>query len=205
MAEQQSESHSGERGVRPGRLIVLSGPSGSGKSTVVARALAAGDLPVRVAVSATTRPPRPGEVDGVHYHFWTPERFADGVARGEFLEWAEVYGQRYGTLRREVEPYLERGISVLLEIDPQGAEQVRRHLDPVLVFLRPPTIEELERRLLRRRTEDEATRRRRLEAAKAELAAAQGYHHIVLNDNLDAAVEAFRRILLQAGGHGRVG
>src|SRR5262245_39484198 len=94
----------------PGKLFVLSGPSGSGKSTLVSRALANGHLPVRLSVSATTRSPRPGEADGVQYHFWSEARFDQAVAAGEFLEWAGVHGRRYGTLRREVEPFLAQGV-----------------------------------------------------------------------------------------------
>ncbi|HMP61261.1 MAG TPA: hypothetical protein PKD86_18095, partial [Gemmatales bacterium] len=96
---------------RPGKLFILSGPSGSGKSTVIGRALAAADLPIRLAVSATTRAPRNGEIDGVHYHFWTPDRFAAAIQAGEFLEWADVYGNFYGTLRSEVDGYLAQGQS----------------------------------------------------------------------------------------------
>jgi guanylate kinase len=179
------------------RLVVLSGPSGSGKTTVVDRAFAVGDLPMRRAVSATTRPPRPGEVDGEDYHFWSPEQFEQGVRAGAFLEWADVYGRRYGTLKSEVDPHLARGTTVLLEIDVQGAREVRRQRpDAVLVFLRASSLEEYERRLRGRQTEDEAAIRRRVEAARAELAAASEYHYQVINDDLDAAVKGFRDILL---------
>src|SRR5438105_3205652 len=107
-------------------LIIVSGPSGSGKSTLIERLLASRDLPLRLSVSATTRPARTGERDGVHYHFWTPDRFREGVANGDFLEWAEVHGCHYGTLRREVEPYRQRGEMVILDIDVQGAAELRR-------------------------------------------------------------------------------
>src|SRR5215510_9512995 len=109
-----------------GPLIILSGPSGVGKSTVVGRLLAGGDPPLRLSVSATTRPRRPGEVDGVHYHFWTRERFAKELAAGAFLEHAEVHDQLYGTPRAEVDPYRERGMGVILDIDVQGAASIRR-------------------------------------------------------------------------------
>jgi guanylate kinase len=185
-----------------GKLIVLSGPSGSGKSTLVARVLGMPDLNLRLSVSATTRGPRPGEQDGVHYHFWTRERFEQEVAAGRFLEWANVYGQWYGTLQSEVDPYLARGVSVLLEIDVQGARQVRRQRPHcVMVFVRTTTLEEYERRLRRRHSETEATLRRRLAAAQQELAAAPEYDYEIVNDNLDDAVQAFRRILLTCGGH----
>src|SRR5262249_39685120 len=109
-----------------GPLIILSGPSGSGKSTMLARLLAEGRWPLRVAVSATTRAPRPGEADGVAYYFWTSERFEEQVRAGAFLEWAEVHGQYYGTLWREVTPYRDRGVGVILDIDTQGARRVRQ-------------------------------------------------------------------------------
>src|SRR5262245_38390903 len=108
-----------------GPLIILSGPSGSGKSTVIRNLLARGDLPLRLSVSVTTRPSRRGERDGVDYYFWPRERFEAEKGRGAFLEWAEVFGHYYGTLRREVEPYREQGVGVILDIDVQGASQVR--------------------------------------------------------------------------------
>lgn len=111
---------------RKGPLIILSGPSGSGKSTVIARLRALGEVPLRLSVSATTRPPRPGEKDGVDYHFWARERFEAGIRGGEFLEWAEVFGNYYGTLRHEVEPSREQGTGVILDIDVQGARQIRK-------------------------------------------------------------------------------
>jgi guanylate kinase len=177
-------------------VIIVSGPSGSGKSTVLARLLAGGDLPLRLAVSATTRPPRPGERDGVHYHFWTPEQFEEAQRRGEFLEWAEVHGHTYGTLRREVEPYRRKGMLVLLEIDVQGAAQVRRLCpETVAVFVRTSSLETYEARLRQRGTEDETTLQRRLRAAERELASAPEYDYQVINDNLDTAVAELRNIL----------
>lgn len=188
------------------KLIVLSGPSGSGKSTVIARALAPGGLPVHLAVSATTRPPRPGEIDGVHYHFWTPERFEQAIRNGELLEWAEVHGYRYGTLRNEVEAGLQQGRCVLLEIDVQGARQIRRQYpNSLTVFLRTSSLEEYERRLRQRHTEEEAAIQRRLAVAQQELACAQEYDVELINDQLDEAVRAFREILARCcGGSSRV-
>src|SRR5437016_3689246 len=107
-----------------GPLIILSGPSGSGKSTVIARLLETVSWPLHLSVSATTRAPRPGEIDGVEYHFWRPEQFDKEVRAGAFLEWAEVHGNRYGTLRRDVERLRDQGKGVILDIDVQGAKQV---------------------------------------------------------------------------------
>jgi guanylate kinase len=179
-----------------GPLIILSGPAGSGKSTVVQRLLAGGGLPMHVSVSATTRAPRPGEIDGVHYHFWTRERFEAARRAGEFLESAEVHGQLYGTLRREVEGPREQGKAVILVIDVQGAEQVRRQCpDSILVFLRTSSWEEYERRLRQRGTEDEAAISRRLATARRELERKGEYTYEVINDDLDVAVARMRDLI----------
>jgi len=184
-----------------GRLIVLSGPSGSGKSTLVERVLAAGDLPVRLSVSATTRPPRPGESDGVHYYFWTPEQFEQAVRQGAFLEHAEVHGNRYGTLKAEVDRLQQAGCHVLLEIDVQGAEQVRAaRPDAVSIFVQAGSLADYERRLRGRGTEDEAAIQRRLAAAARELSFASRYDHVIVNDNLDDAVLALHKLLSSFGG-----
>jgi guanylate kinase len=184
-----------------GRLIVLSGPSGSGKSTLIQKVLEPGDLPVRLSVSATTRPPRPGEVNGREYWFLDPAAFDQAVAEGKFLEWAEVFGHRYGTLKSEVEPYIKQGVHVLLEIDVQGAEQIRRAFpEAVLVFLRTSSLEEYERRLRSRGTEDEAAIQRRLQGAVRELAAASRYDYQIVNDDLDSAVRQFRQLIQSLGG-----
>jgi guanylate kinase len=186
----------------PGKLLVLSGPSGSGKSSVIQRALAAGDLPVRLAVSATTRPPRPNERDGVHYHFWSPERFDQAVQAGEFLEWAHVYGHRYGTLRAEVDRHLRAGQCVLLEIDVQGGSQIKERCpESVLIFVRASSLAEYERRLRARNTDDEASLQRRLQSAAREMAIGdRDYHHQIINDDLDSAVEQFRALVRNYGG-----
>ena len=180
----------------PGPLIILSGPSGSGKSTVVRRLLAEGGLPLRLSVSATTRARRPGERDGVDYFFWTRERFAEQVAAGAFLEWAEYAGNLYGTLRGEVDVHRARGVGVLLDIDVQGAEQVRRRCpDNVSIFLCAPSWEVLERRLRLRHTESEEAVARRLATARAELGRQGEYHHVVVNDDLDGAVARLRGLI----------
>jgi guanylate kinase len=180
-----------------GPLIILSGPSGSGKSTVIQRLLGASDLPLRLSVSATTRQKRINETHGEDYYFLSRQEFEEKLARGEFLESAEVYGNYYGTLRSEVEPR-RKGTGVLLDIDVQGAEQVRTaYPDSVSIFLAPPSLTILERRLRHRRTEDEATIQRRLAAAKAEMARQDEYDHVVLNDNLDRAVADVEALVRQ--------
>lgn len=176
-----------------GRLIVLSGPSGSGKSTLIRAALESGRHPLRLAVSVTTRDPRGGEIDGTHYHFWEPGRFREAVEAGGFLEWAEVHGNFYGTPVEEVEPHLQGGVGVLLEIDVQGAEQVRaRYPEAVTVFLHAPNYEQ---RLRERETDSEESIQRRLLNAERELARAGEYRHQLVNDDLDRAVAEFLNLI----------
>jgi guanylate kinase len=179
-----------------GSLIIVSGPSGSGKSSVIDGALRTSGLPLRLSVSATTRLPRGEERDGREYHFWTRERFEEGLRQGAFLEHAEVYGNYYGTLRDEVDPYRERGVGVVLDIDVQGAAQVRRlYPDAVSVFVKPPSLAVLEQRLRDRHTDSEAAIRRRLAAAERELAHSGEYQYQLVNDELEPAVAELRRIL----------
>jgi guanylate kinase len=181
-----------------GPLIIVSGPSGSGKSTVIERLRETSSLPLHLSVSATTRAPRPGEKDGVHYHFWTPEQFESEVKSGSFLEWARVHGKCYGTLRREVAEPRARGEGVILDIDVQGASQVWKHCpDAVSVFLQASSMEAYEQRLRKRGTETEEAIERRLKAASGELAHAAEYDHLVINDDLDAAVAGLRAIVQQ--------
>lgn len=169
---------------------MLAGPTAVGKGTVSAD-LRARYPEVWLSVSATTRPPRPGEVEGVHYHFLTAAHFADLVAGDRFLEHAVVHGRHhYGTLREPVEEVLARGELALLEIDLQGARQVRRSMpDARFVFLAPPSWEELERRLVGRGTEDEEERARRLATATIELAAEAEFDHTIVNDEVHRATD----------------
>lgn len=178
-----------------GRLFVVSGPSGAGKGTVVGEALRR--LPdVWLSVSATTRPARRGEIDGRAYHFITEREFLEGRDRGDYLEWAEVYGNYYGTPRAPVEAALATGRDVVCELDIQGAEAVKRaRPDARLIFIEPPSLEELFKRISRRGTEDPDALRRRMEAAYEEVKAKRLYDHIVVNDDLEQAVDQVVRIL----------
>jgi guanylate kinase len=174
----------------PARLVVLAGPTAVGKGTVAAQ-IREHHPEVWISVSATTRTPRPGEIDGVHYHFVTDERFDEMIARDELLEWATVHASaRYGTPRGPVEAMLATGRPALLEIDLQGARQVRHTMPEALfVFLAPPTWDELVRRLVGRGTETEAERTRRLATAVEELAAEDEFDVTIVNHEVQQAAE----------------
>lgn len=178
-----------------GRLIILSSPSGTGKTTIARRILAKRD-DVWFSVSATTRPRRKRERDGVDYHFLSREEFQRRRDEGEFLEWAEYNGQLYGTLRAQVDATLAEGRHVFLDIEVQGAEQVRaRRADVVAIFVLPPSGEALLSRLRRRGSEDPQQVARRLARARQELEYATAYDYVVVNDELEDAVSAVERII----------
>lgn len=182
-------------------VVILSAPSGGGKTTI-ARALAARRPDVGVSVSATTRAPRPGERDGEAYHFVSRAEFTRRVAAGEFLEWAEYAGERYGTLRAEVDALRAGGRHAVLDIEVQGARQVRVALpadDVIAVFVLPPDPEAWRRRLRGRQTETAAALARRFDTAVREIAAAPEYEHIVVNDDLDRAVAQVAAIIDTGG------
>jgi len=181
--------------VAPGKLFIVAAPSGAGKSTLV-NALLAREPGIALSISHTTRAPRPGDVDGVQYHFVDRETFERMVAHGDFLEHADVFGNYYGTSRGAVEPTLKVGRDVLLEIDWQGAEQVRRAMpECVSIFILPPSRAELERRLRARATDSEATIEKRLAASREEIAHAGEFDRIVVNDRFEDAVAALQSIV----------
>lgn len=182
---------------RTAPLIVLSGPSGVGKTTLVDGLIGRKSLPLRRAITATTRAKRPGELDEVSYHYWTHDQFREAIARGEMLEWAEVHGvDFYGTPRSEVDPYRARGVGVILVIDVQGAGQVRLLYpgDHLSVFVMPPAFDELRRRLEGRR-EPEASINRRLETGRGELARSDEFDKVLENADLAAATDALESLI----------
>ncbi len=180
---------------RRARIFVVSGPSGVGKGTLVALARERVSC-LGLTVSATTRSPRPGETDGTSYYFMSDEEFERHVEAGDFLEWAWVHEHRYGTLRQEVERVVGEGSSVILEIDVQGGINVRKAIpDAVLVFIEPPSMEELERRLRGRGTEDEASIETRLANARGEMAYADSYDVRIVNDDLERACLELQNVI----------
>jgi guanylate kinase len=181
--------------IRTGSLFVLAGPSGVGKGSIV-RQLVGRDPRLSLSVSVTTRPPRPTEVDGVDYFFVDEDAFDRMVDAGELLEWAEIVGHRSGTPRGFVEDRLAEGRDVLLEIDVVGASQVRERVPgAVLIFVEPPTLEELERRLRGRGTETDDAIRLRLETAAWELEQRPWFDHVVVNDDLERAADRVTAII----------
>lgn len=184
----------GEPLARKGQMVVMSGPSGAGKSTLCRRLLE--DPRVHFSVSATTRKPRTGEVDGRDYHFITAEQFRQLIREGAFIEHAEVHGNLYGTLRKPMEDALARGEVFLLEIDVQGANQLQLLGEPGLyVFVAPPDFETLRRRLVGRGTDAPEVVERRLKKAEDEYRERVKYDHVVINEDLERALRQIRSLI----------
>ncbi|XP_047985014.1 guanylate kinase isoform X2 [Leguminivora glycinivorella] len=187
-----------QKGPRP---LVLCGPSGSGKSTLLKRLLKEFPDKFGFSVSHTTRGPRPGEKNGVHYHFTTKDEMLAAIEKGEFLETATFSGNTYGTSKRAVEDVRRTGKICVLDIEIEGVKQVKKSdLDPLLVFVMPPSIDELERRLRARNTESDAALKLRLETAMKEIVFGKepgNFHIIIMNDNLDKAYSELREFIAQ--------
>ena len=176
-------------------LIIIAAPSGGGKSTVLRRVFA--EVPaLQFSISHTTRAPRAGEQNGREYFFVDENTFRASIAEGAFLEWAEVHGNMYGTSVEEVERQQQAGLDVVLDIDVQGAGQVRDQTAPVTIFIAPPSLEELERRLRGRGSEAEAAVALRLANAREELVCADTYEYLIINDRLEDAVESLKGIII---------
>lgn len=192
---QHSSKNSPEVRRERGRLVVIAGPSGAGKSTIVRRLL--DQRPFRFSVSATTRDPRPGELDGVHYRFLDVTQFRRMIGDSQFLEWADYGANLYGTPLAPVLDTLDRGEDVLLEIEVQGARQVREaYPDALMIFIRAPSLDELARRLRRRGDTNEDQIERRLEIAHWELSIAENlFDHIVVNADIEEATEEVLRLV----------
>lgn len=179
-------------------LIVLSGPSGVGKDTLIRRLLEL-DRNLRYSVSCTTRPPRPGEIDGVNYTFISRERLQQLIEEGAFLEYAEYDGHMYGTLKERVERALAEGHDIVLKIDVKGAEQVREKVpDAVFIFVAPPSLQELERRQEQRNSESSGEMAARRKIAELEMTFASKYDHVIVNDNLERAVAEVLAVIRDA-------
>ena len=179
-----------------GLLIVVSAPSGTGKTTLC-RAMTQIFPRLHYSVSYTTRPPRPGDENGRDYHFISPAEFQERIDRNDFAEWAEIYGCRYGTSRSLIQKIRGEGRDVILDIDGQGARQLRKQdLGGIFIFLLPPSLKELRRRLSRRGTEGEAAMQERLRKAQVEMAQARGYDYLIVNDDLEKAKDRLKAVII---------
>ena len=184
--------------MKKGKLIIISAPSGSGKSTIIGRIINDPDLKLEFSISATTRAPREGEIDGVHYHFITVEQFKEAIKNDALVEYEEVYpGRFYGTLKSEIERIQNNGKNVILDIDVKGGINVKRlYGDNALsVFIQPPSIEALRQRLISRATDPIEAINQRVGKAEYELSFKDQFDTVVVNDNLDKAVEHTRQLL----------
>lgn len=177
------------------KLYVVSGSSGVGKGTVL-KGFLSRNPNFMLSISCTTRAPREGEIDGVNYFFMTKDDFKDCIENDKFLEWAEFAGNFYGTKKKFINQCLEDGKDIILEIDTQGALQVKKQMpESVLIFICPPSLEDLEKRLRGRHTEDEATIQKRLNVVKEELARAENFDYKIVNDDLENAISELERII----------
>lgn len=178
---------------KKGKIIVISAPSGCGKSTIINSILGSGEIQLRFSVSATNRAPRPGEEDGVQYHFFTTEEFRDAIASDAFVEWEQVYpGRYYGTLRRELSDAATRGENTILDIDVKGAQKVKQQFgdDALLIFIMPPSVEALRQRLIKRGTDSAEVIAERIGKAEYEMSFAPQFDRVIVNDDLPVAVAA---------------
>jgi guanylate kinase len=173
------------------KLIIFSAPSGSGKTTIVKEVLKT-DIPFAFSVSATSRAPRPGEIDGKDYHFLSVEEFKSAIARGDFLEWEEVYeNQFYGTLKSDVEAKRKQGFNVLFDVDVVGGLNIKKHYgdEALAIFIQPPSIDELKKRLQKRGTESPESFDKRIAKAEKEMRYAKDFDLVIVNDDLQKAVD----------------
>ena len=186
-----------------GNLFIISAPSGAGKSSLI-QALLKRHSDMQVSVSHTTRAPRPGEQDGVHYHFISVAEFKALIARDEFFEWAEVFGNYYGTSKSTIRDSLSRGIDVFLDIDWQGARQIKAQEGSAKgIFILPPSLTELEQRLNNRGQDSAEVIAKRMAQAQSEMSHANEYEYLIINDNFDTALTELERIVLaQRNGYG---
>lgn len=178
---------------KKGKIIVISAPSGCGKSTIINSILGSGEIQLRFSVSATNRAPRPGEEDGVQYHFFTTEEFRDAIASDAFVEWEQVYpGRYYGTMRRELSDAATRGENTILDIDVKGALKVKQQFgdDALLIFIMPPSVEALRQRLIKRGTDSAEVIAERIGKAEYEMSFAPQFDRVIVNDDLPVAVAA---------------
>ncbi len=182
---------------KPGLLVVISAPSGGGKTTVIREILKSGDDLFQYSVSATTRKPRGHEKDGVDYYFISEEEFQRRVEAGDFIEWAKVHGHYYGTPRQPIDEAIARGKIIFLDIDVQGGLEVKKQYgdDALLIFIMPPSMEELEKRLRGRKTDSEAEIAKRLAAVPVEIEKSQFYDAVVVNNDLQETVKKVREIV----------
>lgn len=181
-----------------GKLIIISAPSGCGKSTIIGDIMDRGELDLQFSVSATNRKPRPGEVDGVSYHFLSDEEFKDLIANGAFVEYEQVYpGRYYGTLRSEIQNRVDAGHNVILDIDVNGGMNVRRQFgdEALSIFIAPPGIDELRRRLVQRGSESPEAIEERVGRAEYELGFRDRFDHVVVNDELPRAIGEIEKLM----------